>query len=44
MQKRLFENKRDEVAGGWRKLYYEELHNSYSSSYISRMIKTRRLR
>jgi hypothetical protein len=29
--KGIFELKRDEVAGGWRKLYDEELHNLYSS-------------
>jgi hypothetical protein len=29
--RRIFGPKRDEVAGGWRKLHNEELHNSYSS-------------
>jgi hypothetical protein len=29
---------------GWRKMYNEELHNSYSSSSIIRIIKTRRMR
>jgi hypothetical protein len=33
--------KRDEVTGGWRKLYNEELHNLYSSPI--RMIKLRRI-
>jgi hypothetical protein len=34
----------DEVAGGWRKLHNEELHNLYSSPSIIRMIKSRRMR
>jgi hypothetical protein len=40
----IFGPKRDEVIGGWRKLYNEELHNSYSSSNIIRMMKSRRMR
>jgi hypothetical protein len=28
--RRIFGSKRDEVAGGWRKLYNEELCNLYS--------------
>jgi hypothetical protein len=36
--------KRDEVAGGWRKLHNEELHNLYSSPSIIRMIKSKRMR
>jgi hypothetical protein len=36
--------RRDEVAGGRRKLYNEEIHNSYSSQNIIRMIKSRRMR
>jgi hypothetical protein len=32
--KRIFELKREEVVGGWRKLYNEELHNLYSSRNI----------
>jgi hypothetical protein len=27
--RRIFETKREEVAGGWRKLHNEELHNLY---------------
>jgi hypothetical protein len=42
--KRIFGQKRDEVTGGWRKLYNEELHNMYSSPYKIRMIKSRRMR
>jgi hypothetical protein len=37
--RRIFGLKRDEVTGGWRKLYNEELHNLYSSTNILRMIK-----
>jgi hypothetical protein len=32
------------VAGGWRKLLYEKLHNLHSSSDINRMIKSGRMR
>jgi hypothetical protein len=42
--KRIFGSKRDEVAGGWRKLHDEELHNLYPSSSIIGMIKSRRMR
>jgi hypothetical protein len=41
---RIFGPKRDEVAGGWRKLHDEELHNFYSSTSIIRMIKSWRMR
>jgi hypothetical protein len=37
--RRIFGSKRDEVTGGCRKLYNEELHNLYSSPNIIRMIK-----
>jgi hypothetical protein len=40
----MFEPKRDEVAGGWRKLHNEDLRNLYSSPSIIRMIKSRRMR
>jgi hypothetical protein len=40
----LFDPKRDEVKGDWRKLHNEELHTLYSSPNISRMIKSRRMR
>jgi hypothetical protein len=36
--------KRDEVAGGWRKLHNEELHNLYSSPSIIRVLTSRRMR
>jgi len=42
--RRIFEPKRDEVAGEWRKLHIEELNDLYSSSSIVRMIKSRRMR
>jgi hypothetical protein len=35
--------KREEVAGGWRSLHNEELHNMYASPYIIRVIKLRRM-
>jgi hypothetical protein len=41
---RIFGPKRDEVTGGWRKLHNEELRDLYSSSSISRIIKSRRMR
>jgi hypothetical protein len=39
--RKVFEPKSDEVPGGWRKLYNEELHKFYSSPSIIRMIKSR---
>jgi hypothetical protein len=42
--KRIFEPKRDEVTGDWRKLHHDELHDLYSSPSIIRMIKSRRTR
>jgi hypothetical protein len=42
--RRIFGPKRDEVMGDWRKLHNEELHNLYSSPYIIRTIKSRRMR
>jgi hypothetical protein len=44
MLRRIFGPKRDEVTGGWRKLYNEELHNMNASPSIIRMIKSRRMR
>jgi hypothetical protein len=42
--RRIFEPKRDEVTGGWRKLHNEEFHNLYCSPSIIRMIKSRMMR
>jgi hypothetical protein len=43
MLRRIF-GPRDEVAGDWRKLHNEELHNLFSSPNTIRMIKSRRMR
>jgi hypothetical protein len=42
--RRIFGPKMDELIGGWRKLYNDELHNLYTSTSIIRMIKSRRIR
>jgi hypothetical protein len=42
--RRIFEQKRDGVMGGWTKLHNKELHNLYSSSSIIRIMKSRRKR
>jgi hypothetical protein len=42
--RRIFGPKKNEVTGGWRKLYNEELHKSYSLSSTIRLIKSRRVR
>jgi hypothetical protein len=44
MLRRIFEPKRDEIIGGWRKLLNKELRNLYSSSNVIRMIKSRSMR
>jgi hypothetical protein len=36
--------KRKEIAGGWRRLHNEELHNLYASPNIIRVIKSRSMR
>jgi hypothetical protein len=41
--RRIFGPKREEVAGGWRTLHNEELHNLYASPNIVRVI-IRRMR
>jgi hypothetical protein len=41
---RIFGPKREEVAGGWRRLHNEELHNLYASLNIFRVIKSRSIR
>jgi hypothetical protein len=40
----IFGPKREEVAGGWRRLHNEELHNLYASPNIIRVIKSRRMK
>jgi len=42
--RRIFEPKRDEVTGEWRKLHDEELNDLNTSSSIVRVIKSRRMR
>jgi hypothetical protein len=39
-----FRLKREEVAGGWRRLHNEELHNLYASPNVVMVIKLRGLR
>jgi hypothetical protein len=40
---RIFGPLRDEVAGEWRELHNEELHNLYPSPNIIRMMKSRKM-
>jgi hypothetical protein len=40
----IFEPKRDEAAGEWRKLQNEDLNNLYFSPNIVRVIKSRRMK
>jgi hypothetical protein len=42
--RRIFGPKRKEVAGSWRRLQNEKLHNIYASPDVIRMIKSRRVR
>jgi hypothetical protein len=41
--RRIFGSKRNEVAGGWRRPYNEELHSLCASPDIVRVIKSRRM-
>jgi hypothetical protein len=40
----IFGPKREEVAGGWRRLHNEELHNLYISTTVIRVMKLRKMR
>jgi hypothetical protein len=42
--RKIFGPKREEVAGGWRRLHNEEFHNLYASPNIIRVIRSRRMR
>jgi hypothetical protein len=42
--RRLFGPRREEVAGSWRRLHNEELHNVYPLQNIIRVRKARRMR
>ena len=42
--RRKFGPQRNEVAGEWRKLHNKQLNDLYSSSYIARVKKSRRMR
>jgi hypothetical protein len=42
--RRIFESKREEVTGEWRKLHNEKLNGLYSLPNIVRVIYSRRLR
>jgi hypothetical protein len=41
--RKIFGRKRERVAGGWRRLHSEELHNLHASPNIIRMIRSRRI-
>jgi hypothetical protein len=42
--RRIFGPQREEVAGGWRRLHNEELHNLYTLPNIIMVVKSRRLK
>jgi hypothetical protein len=41
--RRIFEPKREDVGGGWRRLHNKELHNLYASPNIIRVSKSSRM-
>jgi hypothetical protein len=43
-ENRDFGPKREEEAGGWKRLHNKELHNLYASPNTFRVIKSRRMR
>jgi hypothetical protein len=42
--RKIFGSKREEVAGGWRRLHNGELHNMYTSPNTVRVIRSRKMR
>jgi hypothetical protein len=42
--RRIFEPKKEEVKGGWRRLHKKELRNLYASPNIIRVIKSKRMK
>jgi hypothetical protein len=42
--RRIYGSKKEEMAGGWRRVHNEQLHNLYASPNIIRVIKSRRKR
>jgi hypothetical protein len=43
VRRKTFEPKKEELAGDWRNLHNEGLHNLYCSTIIIRLIKSRRI-
>jgi hypothetical protein len=41
---RIFKHKREELAGGWRRLHNEEFPNMYASPNVTSVMKSRRMR
>jgi hypothetical protein len=41
--RRIFKYRKEELAGNWRRLHNEELHNLYASQNIIRVIKSKRM-
>jgi hypothetical protein len=41
MLRRIFRHKKEEITGGWRKLYNEEIQSLHPSFNIIRMIKSK---
>jgi hypothetical protein len=42
--RRIFRARRQKVMGSWRKLHNEEVHNLYSSTSMTKMMTSRRMR
>jgi hypothetical protein len=42
--KRIFGPKKEDMAEGWRRVHTKEPHNLYTSPYITRVIKSRKMR